>query len=102
MPFSLADRPVARAVSKEAEKFARLLGTVPIVREWPDHPAVRPMLRSFRNINKALATRDARGYVTTAQQARMGREFQKLGAALQSRPQKRRAKNAKNAKKRAR
>lgn len=79
-------------MSKEAEKFARLLRTVPVVKEWPNHPAVRPMLRSFRNVNKALATRDARGYVTAAQQARMGREFQKLGAALQSRPKKRRAK----------
>ncbi len=50
------------------------------------------MLRSFRNVNKALATRDERGYVSSAQQARMGREFQKLGAALQSRPKKRSAK----------
>jgi hypothetical protein len=41
------------------------------------------MLRSFRNVNKALATRDSRGYVSAAQQARMGREFGKIGDALQ-------------------
>ena len=72
-------------MSREAEKFAQLFREVPVVRDWPNHPAVRPMLQSFRNINKALATRDRRGFVSAAQQARMGREFGKIGVALQGR-----------------
>jgi len=76
------DRAVARSVSREATKFARLLVKVPVVKGAPNHPAVRPMLRSFRNINRALASRDKRGWVSLAQQARMGKEFQNIGAAL--------------------
>lgn len=93
MPFSVPDGPHAMNVSKEAAKFARLFRTVPVVGGAPNHPAVRPMLRSFRNINRALATRDANGYVSLAQQARMGREFAKIGAALQVWP-KRKAKKS--------
>jgi len=85
VPFSPADRPFARGISREAERFATLFRAVPIVKEWPDHPAVRPMLRAFRNINKALSSRDRRGYVSSAQQRRMGREFARIGAALQGR-----------------
>ena len=69
-------------VANEAVKFAKLLRTVPVVKGWPNHPAIRPMLRSFVSLNKALASRDARGYVSASQQARMGREFTKIGRAL--------------------
>jgi hypothetical protein len=89
MPFSPADRPVARRVSTEAEKFAKLFRKVPVVKGWPDHKAVRPMFRAFRDLNKALATRDRRGYVSVAAQSRMGRAFQKIGAAMLSANEKR-------------
>ena len=92
VPFSVADRPVARSLTREAAKFGRLFGTIPVVKGAPNHPAVRPMLRSFKNINRAVSKRDSKGYVSLAQQARIAREFHKIGAALLIWPKKKAAK----------
>jgi len=94
VPFSRRDRQVAAGVSREAQKFARLFRRIPVADDAPDHPAVRPMLRSFRNINRAIATRDSKGWVSLAQQARIGREFQKIGAALHILPKRRKRKSS--------
>ncbi len=84
MPIFGKDVPTLSQVVKETERFGALLKKVPVVYgARSSHPAVRPMLRSFRSINRALASRDRRGYVSVAQQARIGREFKKIGAAFQ-------------------
>lgn len=56
--------------------------TVPAGKAYPNHPAIRPMARAFKSLNKALKKRDDRGYVRLADQERMGQEFVKIGRAL--------------------
>lgn len=58
--------------------------TVPAGKEYPNHPAIRPMARAFKNLNRALKKRDGHGYVSLAGQMRMGQEFVKIGRALQT------------------
>jgi len=84
VPFSYADRPFRKTVAAEAERFARLMRTVPAGKDHPNHPAIRPMARAFKSLNKALKKRDDRGYVSLASQKRMGQEFVKIGKALQA------------------
>jgi hypothetical protein len=82
VPFSVPDGRELPKVTKEVRTFARLLGTVPVVRGQKNHPAIRPMLRSFRNINRAMAKRDAKGWVRLSDQARVAREFNKIADAM--------------------
>jgi hypothetical protein len=56
--------------------------TIPAGKDYPNHPAIRPMARAFKSLNKALKKRDERGYVSLANQKRMGQEFVNIGDAL--------------------
>lgn len=82
MPIHFAQRPALRQTARQVERFADLLRKVPVARDVPPHPAIGPMLRSFRKINRAMATRDKIGYVSVAQQTSIGEEFRKIGDAF--------------------
>ena len=82
VPLCRADARIAANVARAATEFGRLMRSIPVEEDAPVHSEVARMLRAFQALNRALAKRDARGYVTLASQARMGHEFQKLGAAL--------------------
>jgi len=82
----------ALKVAREAEKFARQIRTIPVSRGADPHPEVREVLTAFQRINKLMATRTDSGEITFARKARIGREFQRIGAALRRRPTRRRAK----------
>jgi hypothetical protein len=90
MPFFFRDAGHAKALAREAEKFARLIRTIPVSRDAPAHPEVKVALDGFKRINKHLATRNAKGEVTVARRFRIGREFQRMGSALRSRPARKR------------
>lgn len=90
MPFIGRDARHAKGLAREAEKFAKLLRTIPVSKDAASHPEIKAALASFKRINKQLATRNAKGEVTVARRFRIGREFQRMGAALRSRPARKR------------
>ncbi|TMD61792.1 MAG: hypothetical protein E6I87_01770 [Chloroflexi bacterium] len=83
MPFITADRRVAQALAREAEKFARRVRQIPVDKDAGPHPEVKEVLAAFQRINKLMAKQ--RGIVTLSQKVRIGREFQAMGSALRSR-----------------
>ena len=85
MPFFFRERKLKTDLAREAERFARLVRTIPVTRDAPSHPEVREMIASFKRINTHLAARNKEGEVTLAQKVRIGREFQRMGAALRKR-----------------
>ena len=86
MPFFSKDAKEARGLAREAEKFARLLRTIPVSKTAPPHPEIKAAHASFKRINTHLATRNAKGEVTVGRKFRIGREFQRIGTALRKRP----------------
>ena len=86
MPFLLRDAGDAKKLAREAEKFAKLVRTIPKSKDAAPHPEIKATYTSFKRINKLLATRNAEGEVTVARRFRIGREFQRMGAALRARP----------------
>ena len=65
MPFITADRRVAQALAREAEKFARRVRQIPVDKDAGPHPEVKEMLAAFQRINKLMAKQ--RGIVTLSQ-----------------------------------
>jgi hypothetical protein len=84
MPFFARDHATALAVAREAEKFARHMRTIPVDKDAQPHPEMKDLLNGFRRINTYLSQRNAKGEVTLARKMRVGREFQRIGAALRT------------------
>ena len=85
MPFFLMERRLRTDLAKEAERFAKLVRTIPVTKDAPLHPEVREMVAIFKRINGHLAARNKMGEVTLSRKVRIGREFQLMGTALRKR-----------------
>jgi hypothetical protein len=85
MPIPGKDNTYAKAVAREAERFARHMRTIPVSADAPRHPEIREMLNGFKRINKQLAARGKGNIVPLSRKVRVGREFEKIGAALRKR-----------------
>ena len=85
MPLASFQMRTVRSLAKELQATARLLRSIPVDEDAPRHPEIKVMLDGFRRINMNLATRNKDGEVTLARQLRIGRELERMGAAVRRR-----------------
>lgn len=100
MPVFKRDQSVAKAIAREAVKFAGHMRRIPTDREAAPHPELKVVLAGFKKVNGYLSQRGAKQEVSFARKARVGREFQRIGAALRKRPARARSAGKRSARKR--
>lgn len=74
-----------RSLAKEVQATAKLLRSIPVDDEAPPHPEIQVMLDGFRRINKNLSIRNKKGEISLSRQLRIGRELERMGAAVRRR-----------------
>ena len=87
VPFLQKDRRTALSLAREVERFAGHVRTIPVDKNAAPHPEIQKLLSGFKRINAHMAARNAKGEVTVGRKMRVGREFERIGAALRERPQ---------------
>ena len=82
MPLASIQMRTVRSLAKELQVTARLLRSIPVDEDAPEHDEIRVLLEGFRRINRDLATRNKAGEVSLSRQLRIGRELERMGAEI--------------------
>ena len=85
MPVASFQMRTVRSLAKELQATAKLLRSIPVDDEAPAHPEIKAMLDGFRRINNHLSMRNKDGEVSLSRQIRIGRELERMGAAVRRR-----------------